>query len=111
MSFKLEKASKIIKPSEYSAVFKNGKITRGKYWQVVARNTNSSPKLGLAIAKKAHRLAVDRNKFKRIARETFRHNKDKLSHWEFVVMARGGDASNNDLFQDLEKTLDKATKV
>ena len=44
--------------------------------------------MGLAISKKAAKLAVARNRLKRIARETFRQLND-LPPWDFVVMARG----------------------
>lgn len=36
------------------------------------KNTENTPRLGLAISKKKLRLAVDRNRIKRLARESFR---------------------------------------
>lgn len=89
MSFRLMHNVKLLKPSEYSTVFKDGKMARGRYWQVVAKPLETSkPKLGLAISKKVYRLAVDRNRFKRIARETFRLKQQQLDNWGFVVMVR-----------------------
>ncbi|SMN02468.1 Ribonuclease P protein component [uncultured Candidatus Thioglobus sp.] len=56
----------------------------------------------MAISKKAYRLAVDRNKFKRIARETFRLEQQNLSNWDFVVMAKYAEpAKNADLSAEL----------
>jgi len=43
--------------------------------------------MGLAISKKTAKLAVARNRLKRLARETFRQL-DDLPAWDFVVMAR-----------------------
>ena len=96
MSFRLMRDAKILKANEYSAIFKDGKMVRGKHWQVIARPIESlKPRLGLAISKKVHRLAVDRNRFKRIARETFRLEQQRLSVWGFVVMARKSRPAEN----------------
>ncbi len=51
-------------------------------------NGGRVPRMGLAVSKKAAKLAVARNRLKRIARETFRQL-DDLPAWDFVVMARG----------------------
>ncbi|WP_428086627.1 ribonuclease P protein component [Candidatus Thioglobus sp.] len=109
MSFRLTRQSKILKPGEYKSVFNNGTMTRGKYWQIMAVKTESTKaKLGLAISKKVHRLAVERNRFKRIARETFRLQQDQLDNWEFVVMAARAKPANNTLIkQDLLALLSK----
>lgn len=89
MSFRLTHEAKILKDREYSIVFKGGKFAKGRYWQIVAKSVNMPrARLGLAISKKVYRLAVDRNRFKRIARETFRLEQSHLKNWDFVVMAR-----------------------
>ncbi|CAB5497499.1 Ribonuclease P protein component (EC [Bathymodiolus thermophilus thioautotrophic gill symbiont] len=96
MSFRLTHDAKLLKPNEYSTIFKGGKMARGKYWQVIAKPLAvSKPKLGLAISKKVHRLAVDRNRFKRIARETFRLEQQQLDNWGFVVMVRKSKSVKN----------------
>jgi len=46
-------------------------------------------RLGLAVSKKQLRRAVDRNRFKRLIRETYRHCHEKLSGRDIVVMVRG----------------------
>jgi ribonuclease P protein component len=109
MSFRLTRQSKILKPGEYKSIFNNGNMTRGKYWQVMAIKTDTTKaKLGLAISKKVHRLAVERNRFKRIARETFRMQQAELINWEFVVMAKHAKPANNTVIaQDLLALLNK----
>lgn len=95
-SFGLRRKAKILKASEYATVFKGGKFAKGKYWQIVAKSIDGpKPRLGLAISKKVHRLAMDRNRFKRIARETFRLEKQQLDNWDFVVMARRSKSVEN----------------
>ncbi len=88
-------------------------MTRGEYWQVMAIKTSTTKaKLGLAISKKVHHLAIERNRFKRIARETFRLQQAEFKNWEFVVMARHAKTANNvTIAQDLLMLLTKvATK-
>lgn len=45
-------------------------------------------RLGLAIAKKQARRAVDRSRLKRIARETFRRHRAQLPDVDLVILAR-----------------------
>ena len=48
-------------------------------------------RLGLAISRRAAKRAVDRNKLKRLARESFRLQ-EQLPGWDFIVMAKLGAA-------------------
>lgn len=45
-------------------------------------------RMGLAVAKKNIKLAVNRNKFKRIVRESFRQHKVQLAGLDIVVLAK-----------------------
>jgi len=62
------------------------------------------PILGLAIAKKHVKLAVGRNRIKRVVRDSFRHHQQQLTGLDLVVLARTGtaDQSNKRLFSSLE---------
>lgn len=59
------------------------------------------PRVGLVIAKKNVRLAVQRNRVKRIIRETFRHRQHELAPIDIVVLVRKGidELSNEELHQ------------
>lgn len=46
------------------------------------------PRLGLAVAKRIARRAVDRNRIRRIARETFRRHRQYLRPADYVVLAK-----------------------
>lgn len=64
-------------------------------------NQQTYPRLGLAIAKKHIRQAVDRNRIKRLIRESFRHNQVLLSGLDIVVLARKGvDNTSNEIITD-----------
>jgi ribonuclease P protein component len=59
---------------------------------VLARpNAQDCARLGLTISRRAAKKAVDRNKLKRLARESFRMQ--QLPNWDFVVMAKPGAAA------------------
>ena len=51
-------------------------------------NRKSHPRLGLAISKKIIRKAVDRNRVKRMIRESFRLNQQQLGCFDIVVLAK-----------------------
>lgn len=68
-------------------------------------NGGSSARLGTAVAKKVLKRAVDRNRVKRLVRESFRLKQHDLAGLDLVVMcARGIDPSNK---QQLRVSLDK----
>lgn len=52
------------------------------------RRSQSVPRLGLAISRKQLRRAVDRNRIKRIVRESFRLHAASLPAVDIVVLAR-----------------------
>ena len=68
-------------------------------------NGSDQPRLGLAISKKNCRLASGRNRLKRIARESFRHNREKIGGLDLVVLNQrdAADAGNQALFASLDR--------
>jgi ribonuclease P protein component len=54
------------------------------------RQEQGPARLGLAIAKKAAPLAVDRNRVKRLIREHFRHNQQRLPAVDLVFYGQAG---------------------
>jgi ribonuclease P protein component len=53
-------------------------------------DSSKNNRLGLAIAKKRVKLAVQRNRIKRIIRESFRLNQHVLPAIDMVVMVKSG---------------------
>lgn len=76
------------------------------------KNQLEHPRLGLAIAKKNSKRAVDRNKIKRVTRESFRLQQHELSALDIVVLARrdAANASSSQLTKSLEKHWVKLVK-
>ena len=101
---------RITKAKDYAHIFKQGVHSQGKFWKLIASPSGqTNPRLGLAISKKICKRAVDRNLFKRIAKETFRQNQDNFDLLDFVVMIKNMPNTNNqELASDLLSLLRNA---
>ncbi|MBK5965810.1 ribonuclease P protein component [Thiocystis minor] len=91
---------------EFRRVFARPART-GKIGFVVLYRANglSSARLGLAISKKCARRAVDRNRLKRIARESFRMHRQSIPGVDIVILCSDGAPRipNQRLFSLLEQ--------
>jgi ribonuclease P protein component len=77
---------------DFGRVFAQPARASDRFFTVLARpNDAGLARLGLAISRKVAKRAVDRNRLKRIARETFR--KQSLPALDFVILARGDAAA------------------
>jgi len=82
-----------------------GKVP-GKNLLLLARSNDlDHPRLGLVIGKKSVKLSVQRNRLKRLMRESFRLHQDLLVGWDIVIVARKGlgDVENPELIQHFGK--------
>ena len=74
---------------EFDDVFRHAQRSSDKWVMVLARHNNQNEaRLGLAISKKCARKAVDRNRIKRIIRESFRRNRHYLQGLDLVIIGR-----------------------
>ena len=110
-----KKQAKLLKATDYNHVFDKPVRSSDRYFTVLARpNDLPHARLGLAFTKKRVKLAVARNRLKRISRESFRLlqlGQNKLSV-DYIVLAGAQctRATNQQLFLSLEKhwqTLNK----
>lgn len=91
---------------QFERVFARGRRSADDCFTVIAAgNDASGARLGLAIAKRRVPKAVDRNRIKRIVRESFRHRIAELPAVDIVVLARSGVAcrGNAELFASLDR--------
>lgn len=94
--YRLTRQQRMLKASDYQSVFEQACKSSDSYLIVLARNNGQDvARLGLAISKKRIKLAVERNRLKRLIRESFRHNQSALSGLDCVVLARTGVAHAN----------------
>ena len=91
------KASRLLGPSQYSMVFKKTdfKLSTTAILILVSKSI-LPPRLGVVIAKKNVKSAVQRNRLKRIIRESFRLRQEEFGTIDLAVIARQGlDKMNN----------------
>lgn len=121
--------SRLINAHQYTRVFEKNSRSADRYFTILSRKNHDAhganslsakslaakldqphaqclnARLGMAVAKKCAKRAVDRNRLKRLARESFRQHKHSLAGFDIVLLARHASvaASNQDLLQSLEK--------
>lgn len=96
---------RLLSSRDFQAVFRD-KSSRSsdQRWTLLARpNTLENARLGMAISKRVLKNAVDRNRIKRIVRESFRCHQQELSGLDIVVMCRNEvkQLANEELFDSL----------
>ncbi len=107
------KTFRLTTAAEYRKVFDSAYRSIDNGFLMLAReNTQNIPRLGLAISKKHLRLAVQRNRIKRLIRESFRLHQEELTGLDIVVLAqkRTLKKSNNELIQSMELHWKKIVK-
>lgn len=91
MGFSFSPQKRLLSAAEYSQVFNHGCCKAGDnaFLLLASQNQRETGRLGLAVSKKQLRRAVDRNRVKRIARESFREH-ENLSGVDLVLLCRPG---------------------
>jgi ribonuclease P protein component len=86
-----DRQRRLLRADDYRRVFAQPQRLATHHFTVLVRaNGLGRPRLGLAISRKVVPRAVDRNRLKRITRESFRLNQELLGGLDVVVMARRG---------------------
>ena len=97
------KQSRLLKKSDYDVVFKKSvKVSNAHFLILIQKTSNQRSRLGLIISKKVDKRAVQRNRIKRIIRESFR-NFEHFESCDYVVLGRPNlsKMKNSDLFTSL----------
>ena len=98
---------RLTQASEFQNVFANPCVKQGDANMLLLgiKNNKKTARLGLAVAKKQLKLAVSRNRFKRLTRESFRQHQNLIKGLDIVVVARSGALrkSNQELLELLAK--------
>ncbi len=96
--------------SEFDAVYAEGRRLGDGFFGIVARaNGATGPRLGLAVATKIAGNSVERNRIRRLIRESFRLRQRQLPALDLVVSARARarGARNAELAASLETLWNK----
>ncbi|MDO4626976.1 MAG: ribonuclease P protein component [Pasteurellaceae bacterium] len=82
---------RLLTPAQFKYVFQQPLRASSPEITILARqNTLEHPRLGLAVAKKHLKRAHDRNRIKRLSRESFRLLQQQLPAYDFVIVAKQG---------------------
>lgn len=92
--------------ADYSPVFRHGRRLADDCFILLARaNQGATARLGLAVARKTVRHAVQRNRMKRLIRTSFREARSTLAPLDIVVLVKtqAPSHSNHVLYQHLAR--------
>ena len=92
MDYSFPRKNRLLLAADYSRVFGGAEAKAShRYVLLLARRNHlQHDRLGLVVAKKHVKLAVQRNRFKRVAREFFRQYSDTDQSLDVIVLARKG---------------------
>jgi ribonuclease P protein component len=104
-----EPRKRLHQPAEFRDVKRYGrKFADALFSLSVMANHETHPRLGLSIATRTFGTAVERNRIKRLTRESFRLNQHALPPVDVTVSAR--EAARRATPADLRASLDKLWK-
>ena len=111
VTYEFNRESRLLTPGHFQSVFEKPIRFGSRHFTILITPTTLSDdscknnRLGLAIAKKRVKLAVQRNRIKRITRESFRLNQHNLPAIDMVVMVKSGidQLDNKEINQELTK--------
>lgn len=109
-SLALPAARRLRHGAQFKRLYAQGRrLAADGFTAVIAPNDTGEARLGLSIAARILKLAVQRNRFRRIIRESFRHHQQRLPAVDIVVGLRIAlrDADNAQLRRSLEKLWQK----
>ena len=104
---------RLVQADDFTRIFDKPERRADKFFTILYRETGQpAGRLGLAISKKRARRAVDRNRIKRIIRESFRHSQAGLAGKDIIVLARDitAETDNGSLFLSLQNHWQRLSK-
>lgn len=103
----------MLTPAQFKTVFTNPiKASSAEITLLAVPNEMQRPRLGLTVAKRHVKRANQRNRIKRVIRDSFRLNQHDLPPLDIVVLVRGGvlDMDNEQLRKLVEKLWRKLSR-
>ncbi|AEW44855.1 50S ribosomal protein L34 [Serratia symbiotica str. 'Cinara cedri'] len=102
----LPKSLRLSTPTHFTFVFQQPLRASTSHITILSRiNQLKHPRIGLTVAKKHVKRAHERNRIKRLTRESFRKYQNELPTMDFVMVAKKGiaDLDNYKLIKELQK--------
>ncbi|MCL7750498.1 ribonuclease P protein component [Guyparkeria hydrothermalis] len=107
------RSARLLSGSDYQRVMRGGnRVHTANLMLALHANPGGEPRLGLAVSRKRVRLAHERNRVKRVAREQFRLSRAELPGMDVVVLAKSGvdGLSMPELHRQMRQALNKASR-
>ena len=107
------RSSRLTHAGDFKQVFQNNiRVSDDCFTILVAKQQGLTARIGFAVAKKQIKRAVDRNRLKRLIRESFRRHQYELPNTGIVVMVRFKilQLDNTQIFARLDKHWRKVIK-
>lgn len=83
--YKLGKERRLLTQNNFQQVYSQATKFREEGLTVLVRpNQLAYARLGVSLSKKQIPRAVDRNRIKRLIKESFRYHQDTLGHWDII---------------------------
>lgn len=83
------RSHRLVTKAEFKNVFDEPFKVGQRYLTVLYKpNQKAHARMGIIVGKRAVNSAVDRNRIRRIIRDSFRFHQEKLIGWDIVVIAR-----------------------
>lgn len=86
------KTARLLTSHDFKQVFNHVsfRLSSANLVVLVRSRASGNARLGLIVARKNARRAIDRNRIKRVVRESFRKTQQQLGACDYVVMTRKG---------------------
>jgi len=89
--YRFTRECRLLNSSDYGGVFDKAEYKVScRFILILAIKHRNQPRLGLVVSKKNISKAVERNRVKRLIRESFRKNKSQIPNLDVVVLVRKG---------------------
>ena len=112
-SYTFSRELRLLTPAQFKSVFSNPiKASSAEITLLAIPNSEQHPRLGLTVAKRYVKRANQRNRIKRIIRDSFRLNQHDIPHLDIVVLVRNGvmEMENAEINKLIEKLWRKLSR-
>ncbi|MBO1898436.1 ribonuclease P protein component [Shewanella sp. BF02_Schw] len=112
-SYTFSRELRLLTPAQFKSVFSNPiKASSAEITLLAIPNSEQHPRLGLTVAKRFVKRANQRNRIKRVIRDSFRLHQQDIPDIDIVVLVRNGvmEMENAELHKLIEKLWRKLSR-
>ncbi|VFP83976.1 Ribonuclease P protein component [Candidatus Erwinia haradaeae] len=113
-TFSFSKKLRLLTSESFTFVFAKPQRVSITHITILGRaNILGYPRIGCTLSKKNLKYSHERNRIKRLIRESFRHNQHTLPEMDFIIIAKSGIGTldNHALMRGLEKLWNRHRRL